>query len=62
MHLEDPIGDASERRVEWPGGLASRSLDPRIVTKGYGRRFIASLPPAPVVYDLGAVEGFFSIV
>ena len=37
-------------------------LDPRLKTKGYGRRFIASLPPAPVVHDLGAVERFFSIV
>jgi ATP-dependent DNA helicase DinG len=37
-------------------------LDPRLKTKGYGRRFIASLPPAPVVHDLAAVEGFFSIV
>ena len=32
-------------------------LDPRLRTKGYGRRFLASLPPAPVVHDLGAVEG-----
>ena len=37
-------------------------LDPRLQTKGYGRRFIASVPPAPVVRDLDAVEGFFSIV
>jgi ATP-dependent DNA helicase DinG len=37
-------------------------LDPRIRTKGYGRRFIGSLPPAPVVHDLNAVEAFFSIV
>jgi ATP-dependent DNA helicase DinG len=37
-------------------------LDPRLKTKGYGRRFIASLPPAPVVHDLAAVERFFSIV
>jgi ATP-dependent DNA helicase DinG len=37
-------------------------LDPRLKTKGYGRRFLASLPPAPVVHDLGAVERFFSIV
>jgi ATP-dependent DNA helicase DinG len=37
-------------------------LDPRIRTKGYGRRFIASVPPAPVVLTLDAVEGFFSIV
>ena len=34
-------------------------LDPRIRTKGYGRRFIASLPPAPVVHDLADVEAFF---
>src|SRR5919202_227103 len=31
-------------------------IDPRIRTKGYGRRFIASLPPAPVVHELEAVE------
>ena len=31
-------------------------LDPRLRTKGYGRRFIASLPPAPIVHDLGAVS------
>jgi ATP-dependent DNA helicase DinG len=37
-------------------------LDPRLRTKGYGRRFISSLPPAPVVHELDAVEGFFSIV
>jgi ATP-dependent DNA helicase DinG len=34
-------------------------LDPRLRTKGYGRRFIASLPPAPVVHDLAAIEEFF---
>jgi ATP-dependent DNA helicase DinG len=37
-------------------------LDPRMRTKGYGRRFIDSVPPAPVVHDLDAVERFFSIV
>jgi ATP-dependent DNA helicase DinG len=37
-------------------------LDPRLRTKGYGRRFIASLPPAPVVHDLRAIEGFLPIV
>jgi ATP-dependent DNA helicase DinG len=37
-------------------------LDPRLRTKGYGRRFLASLPPAPVVHELDAIEGFFSIV
>ena len=35
-------------------------LDPRIRTKGYGRRFIASLPPAPVVHELSHVGAFFS--
>jgi len=37
-------------------------LDPRLKTKGYGRRFLASLPPAPLVHDLDAIERFFSIV
>ena len=37
-------------------------LDPRLLTKGYGRRFLASLPPAPIVQNLTAVEAFFSIV
>jgi ATP-dependent DNA helicase DinG len=35
-------------------------LDPRLRTKGYGRRFIASLPPAPIVYELDEVQAFFS--
>ena len=35
-------------------------LDPRLKTKGYGRRFVASLPPAPVVHDLSDVDAFFS--
>jgi ATP-dependent DNA helicase DinG len=35
-------------------------LDPRLKTKGYGRRFVASLPPAPVVHDLSQVSAFFS--
>ncbi len=35
-------------------------LDPRIRTKGYGDRFIASLPCAPVVHELAQVEAFFS--
>jgi ATP-dependent DNA helicase DinG len=34
-------------------------LDPRLRTMGYGRRFLSSLPPAPVTQDLGAVERFF---
>jgi ATP-dependent DNA helicase DinG len=35
-------------------------LDPRIRTKGYGRRFVASLPQAPVVHDLARVSAFFA--
>jgi ATP-dependent DNA helicase DinG len=34
-------------------------LDPRLQSKGYGRRFIASLPPAPVVRELSGIEAFF---
>jgi ATP-dependent DNA helicase DinG len=34
-------------------------LDPRLKTMGYGRRFLASLPPAPVTHDLDAVSRFF---
>src|SRR5205085_6794502 len=34
-------------------------LDPRLRTKGYGRRFLASLPPAPVISDLSRIEAFF---
>ena len=34
-------------------------LDPRLRTMGYGRRFLASLPPAPVTNDLDAVAKFF---
>jgi ATP-dependent DNA helicase DinG len=35
-------------------------LDPRLRTKGYGKRFIASLPPAPIVHELDQVAAFFS--
>jgi ATP-dependent DNA helicase DinG len=34
-------------------------LDPRLRTMGYGRRFLASLPPAPVTHDLSAIDAFF---
>ena len=36
-------------------------LDPRLRTKGYGRRFVASLPPAPIVHDLSQIDAFFSV-
>ena len=35
-------------------------LDPRILTKGYGRRFLASLPPTPIVRQIGQVEQFLA--
>ncbi len=35
-------------------------LDPRLRTMGYGRRFLASLPPAPITHDLDAVRRFFA--
>ncbi len=35
-------------------------LDPRLRTKGYGARFVASLPPAPIVHDLSDVHAFFT--
>jgi ATP-dependent DNA helicase DinG len=34
-------------------------LDPRLRSMGYGRRFLASLPPSPVVHDLEAIGRFF---
>ena len=35
-------------------------LDPRLRTMGYGRRFLASLPPAPVTHRLEDIERFFA--
>ena len=35
-------------------------LDPRLTGKPYGRRFLASLPPAPITSDLKAIERFFA--
>ena len=34
-------------------------LDPRLAKKGYGKRILRSLPKAPLVSDLSAVEAFF---
>jgi ATP-dependent DNA helicase DinG len=33
-------------------------LDPRLRTRGYGRRFLEALPPAPLVGELDSVAGF----
>jgi ATP-dependent DNA helicase DinG len=35
-------------------------LDPRLKTMGYGRRFLASLPPAPVTSSLDEIARFFT--
>jgi len=35
-------------------------LDPRLRTKGYGRRFLASLPPAPIVHDIRQIGAFLA--
>jgi ATP-dependent DNA helicase DinG len=35
-------------------------LDPRITTMPYGRRFLASLPPAPVTSDIEDIVEFFA--
>ena len=35
-------------------------LDPRLKTMAYGRRFLASLPPAPVTQDMADIERFFA--
>ena len=35
-------------------------LDPRLLNKGYGRRFLDSLPPTPVVRDLEGVRAFMA--
>ena len=35
-------------------------LDPRLTRMGYGRRFLASLPPAPLTDDLAAIDRFLS--
>jgi ATP-dependent DNA helicase DinG len=34
-------------------------LDPRLCSKGYGKRILKTLPNAPLVRDLGAVKTFF---
>lgn len=35
-------------------------LDPRLTSKGYGKRIISSLPPAPVTTDLEQVARFYA--
>jgi ATP-dependent DNA helicase DinG len=57
LTLQQGLGRLIRHRLD-RGVLAV--LDPRLQTKGYGRRFVASLPPAPVVHDLSQIDAFFS--
>src|SRR5262249_17903093 len=57
LALQQGLGRLIRHRRD--GGVLA-VLDPRLTTKGYGRRFVASLPPAPVVHDLARVSAFFS--
>ena len=56
LALQQGLGRLIRHRTD-RGVLAV--LDPRLRTMGYGRRFLASLPPAPVTHDLDAIERFF---
>jgi ATP-dependent DNA helicase DinG len=56
LNLQQGLGRLIRHRTD-RGVLAI--LDPRLRTMGYGRRFLASLPPAPVTHDLDAVGRFF---
>jgi ATP-dependent DNA helicase DinG len=56
LNLQQGLGRLIRHRTD-RGVLAV--LDPRLRTMGYGRRFLQSLPPAPVTHDLDAVERFF---
>ncbi len=56
LALQQGLGRLIRHRTD-RGVLAI--LDPRLRTMGYGRRFLAALPPAPVTHDLDAVGRFF---
>jgi ATP-dependent DNA helicase DinG len=56
LTLQQGLGRLIRHRTD-RGVLAI--LDPRLRTMGYGRRFLESLPPAPVTSELAAVERFF---
>ncbi len=56
LNLQQGLGRLIRHRGD-RGVLAV--LDPRLRTMGYGRRFLGSLPPAPVTHDLDAVGRFF---
>jgi ATP-dependent DNA helicase DinG len=56
LALQQGLGRLLRHRTD-RGVLAV--LDPRLRTMGYGRRFLESLPPAPVTQDLDAISRFF---
>jgi ATP-dependent DNA helicase DinG len=56
LALKQGLGRLLRHRLD-RGVLAV--LDPRLRTMGYGRRFLASLPPAPVTYSLDDIARFF---
>jgi ATP-dependent DNA helicase DinG len=55
LALQQGLGRLIRHRTD-RGVLAI--LDPRLKTMGYGRRFLASLPPAPVTHDIAALDKF----
>jgi ATP-dependent DNA helicase DinG len=56
LSLQQGLGRLIRHRTD-RGLLAV--LDPRLRTMGYGRRFLASLPPAPMTFDVDEVRRFF---
>jgi ATP-dependent DNA helicase DinG len=57
LSLQQGLGRLIRHRTD-RGVLAV--LDPRLRTMGYGRRFLASLPPAPLTFDIADVRRFFA--
>jgi ATP-dependent DNA helicase DinG len=57
LALKQGLGRLLRHRLD-RGVLAV--LDPRLRTMAYGRRFLASLPPAPVTHVLDDVARFFA--
>jgi len=56
LTLQQGLGRLLRHRTD-RGVLAV--LDPRLHGTGYGRRFLACLPPAPITRELDAVDRFF---
>jgi ATP-dependent DNA helicase DinG len=57
LALKQGLGRLLRHRLD-RGVLAI--MDPRLRTMGYGRRFLASLPPAPVTYRIEDIARFFA--